>query len=467
MGFKSGFPRVLLINRSDGRGGASKLVLNLHAGLREKGYLSEVVVEMKSTQRSDVIRLPSEEKLSQWNNFWRNTQLLLERNNESIPGLWQFSQLLNWVKKPRETLKRFSGKETGSKLQTRYLLEHVAPGYDIIHAHNLHGGYFDLSYLPQMSRSSRFFITLHDAWLLSGHCVHSFECERWKTGCGKCPDLTIPVAIRKDSSSDNWQYKHNIFRQCRLNVATPCQWLMDKVNQSMLAEGIVDAKVIPNGINLNVFKPGDSRVARAKLDLPQDIPILLFSANGLINKRWKNLDLLKAAARILNSLSDRPVLFICLGQNGDEMIWGNVRMQFVPYQAEEEKVALYYQAATIYLHPAKADTFPTSVLEALACGKPVIASAVGGIPEQVRSLTQTSRSVSYSVEKATGILVEGEDPGDFGNAISALLSGQVLIQELSNNAWQDSVARFDDRRMTMEYLCFYEDALNTNEALTY
>ena len=115
-------------------------------------------------------------------------------------------------------------------------------------------------------------LTLHDAWLLSGHCAHSFDCERWKTGCGECPDLTIEPAIRRDATADNWVRKRDIYARSRLYVATPSPWLMGRVEQSMLAPAVEQARVIPNGVDLSVFRPADKRSIRAGSASRQTLP---------------------------------------------------------------------------------------------------------------------------------------------------------------------------------------------------
>src|SRR5262245_59012697 len=86
---------------------------------------------------------------------------------------------------------------------------------DILHCHNLHGSYFDLRALPWLSQQVPVVLTLHDAWLLSGHCAHSFDCQRWQTGCGQCPDLAIPPAIRRDATAYNWRRKRDVYTKSR------------------------------------------------------------------------------------------------------------------------------------------------------------------------------------------------------------------------------------------------------------
>jgi hypothetical protein len=56
-------------------------------------------------------------------------------------------------------------------------------------------------------------LTLHDAWLLSGHCAHSFDCQRWKTGCGECPDLDVYPASPRDATACNWRRKREILAE--------------------------------------------------------------------------------------------------------------------------------------------------------------------------------------------------------------------------------------------------------------
>src|SRR5439155_11546406 len=118
---------------------------------------------------------------------------------------------------------------------------------DLVHCHNLHAKYFDLRVLPWLSRQVPVVLTLHDAWMLSGLCCHSFDCERWRTGCGQCPHLTLYPTIYPgipDATHLNWKRKRKIYRRSRLYVATPSRWLMQKVKQSILAPAVIEARVI-------------------------------------------------------------------------------------------------------------------------------------------------------------------------------------------------------------------------------
>lgn len=135
-------------------------------------------------------------------------------------------------------------------------------------------------------------------------------------------------------------------------------------------------------------------------------------------------------------------LCIALGEAAPPERIGDVEIRFIPYQKDPEQVARYYQAADLYLHPARADTFPNTVLEALACGTPVVASAAGGIPEQV-------------VEGKTGFLVPVGDARAMAERVLDLLADDGLRVRMGRQAAEDAAWRFGLERMAEEYLAFY------------
>jgi glycosyltransferase involved in cell wall biosynthesis len=224
---------------------------------------------------------------------------------------------------------------------------------------------------------------------------------------------------------------------------------MDKVDQSMLKPAVVASKVIPNGVNLKVFHPADRAEARQALGLPHDATILLFAANGIRKNIWKDyLTLQSALAEIAKT--GAKVLCVALGETASPKRIGNVEIRFVPYQKDPRKVARYYQAADLYLHPTRADTFPTTVLEALACGIPVVASAVGGIPEQV-------------VEGQTGYLVPVGDARALAERVLELLANEEPRLRMGRQAAEDAARRFGLNKMVDGYLAFYRDILKMRE----
>jgi glycosyltransferase involved in cell wall biosynthesis len=337
---------------------------------------------------------------------------------------------------------------------------------DVVHAHNLHRGFFDLRFLPALSSAVPMFLTMHDAWLLSGNCAHSFACERWMMGCGQCPDIAIYPGLNADGTAFNWRRKRRIYAASRLFVATPCQWLMDKVDRSILSEGIIEKRVIPYGLDTSVFRPGAQAEARRRLGLPDEALIMLTVAVGLTRNRWKDYATLRAALDILAGMQlDREIICLGLGEDAPPQRANKVEIRFIPFEKDPSMVAAFYQASDLYVHAAKQDTFPNVVLEALACGLPVVGTAVGGIPEQVRGLAgvlPTHEDGGHNrsgPEQATGFLVRPASPGSLAHALHRLAGDDSMRLRMGENAARDARRRFDMKRQADDYLHWYEDVL--------
>ncbi len=445
---------IVQVSTADKAGGAESVAWQLFQAYRRRGHRSSLVVGWKRSGDPDVVQLTHDEFRGAWSRRCSSVADHLGSALGPFRGIRHLERALRlMVGQPRRWYTGQMGREDFDFPGTWHFPTDLRTPPDIIHCHNLHGGwlqdrgYFDLAALPALSRTCPLVLTLHDAWLLSGHCAHSFECERWKTGCGQCPDLTIYPAATRDATAYNWQRKQRIFAASRLFVATPCRWLMDKVDASMLKPAAIEQRVIPNGVDLTVFSPGDKQRARARLGLPLDAKILLFAANGVKHNLWKDYRTMRAAlARVAALMKERPVLFIALGDVEAEETIGSARIRFAPYEDESSAVARYYQAADLYIHAARADTFPNTVIEAGACGAPVVATAVGGIPEQV-------------IDGRTGFLVPEGDAETMAQRIVRLLVQENVHRVMAGEAERVARERFDVTQQVRAYLEWYDSIL--------
>jgi glycosyltransferase involved in cell wall biosynthesis len=371
----------------------------------------------------------------------------------------RFAQLASWIAEPNRRLRIRRGFQDFQYPGTVPVIRKtVREGPTILHFHNLHGGYFDLRALPELCKQAPLVLTLHDQWVFTGHCAHSFECDRWRIGCGECPDLTIYPAIPRDRTAENFALKKELFSRTRLHLAAPCTWLMDRAKESLLAPAVEEARVIPNGVDTTVFRPGSKAKERARLKLPPEHQIVL-CAGHVARSHWTNSGLLRSTMRYLAGQDDCTFLFLGSDRNSQEEIDG-IQVIHRKYERDVSRLAGYYRASDVYFHPARSDTFPTAILESLACGIPPVATDVGGIPEQVTSLW-ASRNASISPpSSATGILVDGEDATDAGKAIAFLLQQDTLRARLADNGANRAASQFSITLQAERYLDWYQEILS-------
>jgi len=451
--------RILQVSKRDIGGGAASVAWNLFQAYRASGIETWLAVGEKHSDDPHTLLIPNRQCQSNWTKFWTKIQLRLDEYG-SIRGTNRCSRGVRFIADPTKWQATYRGIEDFKFPGTQRLLELTPHKPDLVHCHNLHNDYFDLRVLSWLSKQLPVILTLHDAWLLSGHCAYSIDCEKWRSGCGQCPDLSIYPAINRDSTHNNWQRKRTIFSRSRLYLSSPSSWLMERAKESILSPGIVDVRVIHNGIDLSVFRPGQKSEVRRELGIPANASILLFAAEGIRNNRFKDFQTLKKAVeQIAERDKTRQLIFIALGEDAPNEMIGQAEVRFIPYQRDPRIVALYYQAADLYLHAARADTFPNVILEALACGTPVVATAVGGIPEQVKGLKAVVETPDplnhYDLDEATGVLVSAGDAQGMAEAIETLLDDLPLRNRMSKNAAADASVRFDLQRQIDDYLNWY------------
>lgn len=395
--------RVLQISTADRGGGAEAVALSLHRGLLERGHDALLAVGYRRTREPGVVEIGGAGS--------RRRRALRD------PGV-----LLDAVR----------GREDFRFPASRRVLELAPWRPDVVHVHNLHGGYFDLRVLPSLARSLRLVATLHDAWLLTGHCAHPLGSDGWLRGCGNCPHLDTYPPLRRDGTAANLERKRAIYADLELTAVTPSRWLADMVERSVLAQAAVRRAVIPNGVDSDVFAPGE-RTPRS------GPPRLVFAAQGGRSNQFKDYPTLHGALARLSV----PVEAVALGDRaaGEERI-GQAIVRALGTVPPAE-VAQLLGTADLYVHPARADTFPSGVLEALACGTPVVANRVGGIPEQVT--------------EQTGVLVEPGDPAALAAAIEALLADPERRARMGAAGAADARRRFSLERQLDAYLDLYAD----------
>ena len=174
-GISSAQLEVLHVNTLESGGGAARLAADLVTATNEAGHNACLLVGRRSGNLPGTLQLDQ----SRYRNLWAR---LCDRLAARLGLRNRLSRLFG---RPLSTCRILLGHEDFDFPATWRLLEIAGRKPDLVHLHNLHGGYFDLRVLPSLSARIPTFLTLHDAWMLSGHCSHSFSCERWRGGWGR------------------------------------------------------------------------------------------------------------------------------------------------------------------------------------------------------------------------------------------------------------------------------------------
>jgi len=400
--------KILQINTVDTRGGAAKVAYRLKNGLNDLGHKADMIVARKYSQDTDVHLLRPYSRL-----------------REKI-----VRKLTYWLADDLD----FSPSKHIRKIQSYREA-------DIINLHNIHSNYFNLGTLPLITRDKPTVWTLHDMWALTAHCGYAMGSQTFN-GFFQCQDLNSypPIAWHNEKYLE-WK-KRKIYKQSNFNIVVPSHWLLDKVKQTVLAEK--PASVIYNGIDVKVFNPKPQQKMREKLGLPKDKFIILFASKGGLDQQRKGYDFVQS---ISQSLKNNPNV-LCLIIGGDQTVKTSNLIK-TGYIGDESLLAKYFSAADIFLFPSTADNCPLVVLEALACGLPVVSFATGGIPELVE-------------HQKIGYIARYKDSEDLAAGVRWMLTLSPAERNVMREAAVSKIlSGFTLDHMTKQYLELYESMLKT------
>jgi len=330
----------------------------------------------------------------------------------------------------------------GSEAATRKLVNDIGKiDPDVIVLHNLHGYYVNIellfSFLKECNKP--IFWTLYDCWSFTGHCAYfdMVGCEKWKSGCFECPSSrSYPSSLLKDNSQLNYLSKREIFNGVKnLNMIVHSNWLAKQINNSFLKEYPV--KIIRNGVNLSLFKPSPESKLKEQLNISDKFVIL-----GVANI-WSTRKGMRDFIELSDHLSDDEVIIL---DGAGKKLKNCPNSNIIPLDKAKTVGALseLYSIADVFINPTWEDNFPTTNLEALACGTPVITYDTGGSPE--------------AIDESTGFVVSRGDIKEIIESIKTIRSRGVDFYRL--NCVERAKKFFDYRERYGEYVEFFDEVLS-------
>lgn len=316
---------------------------------------------------------------------------------------------------------------------------------DIIQLHHIHGYFLNMEllfdYLSKMDIPVVWIF--HDCWSITGHCAYFdyVHCEKWETGCYGCVQKkSYPASFIFDRSKRNYILKKRLFNSVKdLTIVPVSYWLGNIVKKSFLKGHRI--RVIPNGIDINVFAPQDNYDAiKQKYNIGQKT-VLLGVASIWESRKGLN-DFIR-----LQTMIDSNTVIVLVGLNHKQIKRLPKGVIGISRTENVQQLAELYSVADVFINPTWEDTFPTTNLEALACGTPIITYRTGGSVE--------------AVSPETGFIVEQ------GN-VNAIWQTVKLIREKGKDLYREAcrkraVKLFNKKDKFEEYMQLYMELLKSKK----
>ncbi len=320
---------------------------------------------------------------------------------------------------------------------------------DVINLHNIHGHVLPLPLIPALARRHPVVWTLHDMWPLTGHCAYNFDCPRWETGCGACPDLRSAIPLRRDTTAYHWALKRRTYRRVALTFVAPSRWLADVARRSPLLEGCA-VRHIPYGLETHVFRPMDRGEARRLLGLPAGRRLALLAADSVAEPRKGAAKAVEALRRLPEALRGQTDL-VSVGQNSAQLSPApGMARHDLGVVADDRLLAAVYAACDLYVCPTLADNLPNTILESMACGTPVAAFETGGVADLVRPVE-------------TGLLAPAGDSAALAQAVRRLLEDDALRARMARRCRETVLAEYALEVQARRYAALYAELLEARQ----
>ncbi|KAB8335649.1 glycosyltransferase [Scytonema tolypothrichoides VB-61278] len=407
--------------KAEGGAGDARAAYRLHQGLLRLGINSQMLVQDKEIDDPTVIGYPNKlgKIISKVRPSLDALPLKLYPNRKRNPVFMRLQWLPNNLTSQITTLNP-----------------------DIINLHWICDGFVPIEAVAKFNKPIVW--TFHDLWAFTGGCCYSQECDRYTKSCGRCPALGSNQAF--DLSSWVWRRKAKAWQNLKLTIVTPSKWLAECAQSSSLFQNS-HIKVIPNGLDIGIYKPTERQTARKLLNLPQNKQLVLFGALNATSNKRKGFHLLQGALQKLSSCEwkDKIELIIFGASQPKNPVDLGFKVYYQGRINDEKKLALLYSAADVMIVPSIEEAFGQTASESLACGTPVVSFDSTGLKDIVEHQKNGYRAKCFSDD-------------DLANGIIWVIENKERHEKLCERAREKAEQEFNLELITRSYLSVFEEA---------
>lgn len=323
----------------------------------------------------------------------------------------------------------FDADGLGSSKPTKRLVEYIKNiKPDLIQIHNLHGYYINYRILFDYLNKTNIpiVITLHDCWLFTGHCTHfiTAKCNKWTHECKNCPQInSVPKSLFLDRSRRNYQLKKEyIAKNENIHMVCVSKWMEELLHKSIYKDKPIH--LIYNGIDTEVFYPIDKERGN------------VYKILGVSNPWTKEKGLYDFyKLRAILPVDKYEITLVGLDKKQANRLPKGINGILKTNNTKE--LAELYSISDVFINLTYADTFPTTNLESLSCGTPIITYKTGGSPE--------------SINEKTGIVIEQGNIDSLVKAIEKIKESPLSAKDCRDRA----IKLFDKNKRFSDYIDLY------------
>lgn len=399
--------KILQVNCVYNTGSTGKIMYDVHTELLGNGYESVVCYGRLSKTNEENVYKTCGELYSKFNNF-------LTRFTGVMYGGCFFStnKLINIIKKEKP---------------------------DIVHIHCINGYFVNIyRFITWLKKSKiKTVLTLHAEFMHTANCGHAYECEKYKTGCGKCPVFKKETkSFVFDNTAVSWKKMKKAFEGFNENliVTSVSPWLMQRGKGSVIL-GDKNHRVVMNGLDTEVFLPQTQNEVKKNLNIENKKMVLYVTPSfipefGHIKGGWYVLELAKR-------MPDKVFVIIGSREKYPNLPKNVINVGRVENQ---KKLAEYYSAADVTIVTSKRETFSMVAAESLCCGTPVVGFKAGG-PETI-AIDEYCEFVEY---------------GDI-DTLEEVLKKRLEAKK-DNSISQKATQKYDRKNMFEGYISVYKEVM--------